>query len=83
MQPMRTRRAGRGARSWRGRISVAAAAGVLLLAPAIAAQEGDDMGTPCEEACYEQEQACYDGCNDDACEQACADATEDCLNACE
>lgn len=84
---MRRRRGGDG---WRGvlgsattRVAVVALAGVFLLAPGAGAQEGEDLGTPCEEACYEREQACYDGCDDDACEAACAEAAEACLDACE
>ena len=62
---------------------------VTLLAWAAFAQdasEGDSQYSPCEQACVDTENACYERCpsndEDESCADDCYSASDACLNRC-
>jgi hypothetical protein len=71
---------------WMRRGAAVASGSMVLLGFAVWAQE-DDPGSSCVYACYEDEERCYQTCDeaDDpaACEEQCQEAATLCLEECE
>jgi hypothetical protein len=68
------------------RLAAISVSAVMLGFAGAACAQDEEMGSDCEEACYEAEDACMQECADaddpDACEEACAQESEACLEQC-